>query len=363
MRLEPPVPDTLSPAQLPIVRAAQADALAHLDPSATVLLHSPQLASRMQRVGQCVRRHNSLPALIRELAVLVTARYWSSAPLWHAHLPLALAAGLDAGFTDDIAFGGAPRATTSAVETALRFCTELHRDKSVSDAACLAAVGAFGETGVVDLIGLCGYYSLACMCLNLGATDHAGPALPAVSTPAPDPPPAQPQRPPMANLAREQMTEAQQAAHDQLCANGKTVSIPMQVFLRSPALALASQSVSEYLRLEAPLASQIAEFCISITGKYWGATTMWKSHSAQAIKLGVSPEAISQLDQGKRPAGMTPEQAAAHDFCTELHWKKTVSDTVLQQALVQFGHERTVELVGVCAYYTLSAMILNTGRR
>ncbi len=362
MRLEPPAPDTLSPAQLAIIGAAQADALAHLDPCATLLLHSPQLAIRMQRIGQCVRLHNSLPALIRELAVLVTARYWSSAPLWHAHRPLALAAGLDAGFADDIAGGGTPRATTSAVETALRFCTELHRDKSVSDAAYFAAAGAFGETGVVDLIGLCGYQSLACMCLNLGAADHAGPALPAVSTPMPVPVPA-PQRAPMANLAREHMSGAQRSASDQLCANGKSVSIPMQVFLRSPALALASQSVSEYLRLEAPLASQIAEFCISITGKYWGAATMWKSHSAQAIKLGVRPETISQLEQGKRPAGMTPEQAAAHDFCTELHWKKTVSDTALQAALVQFGHERTVELVGVCAYYTLSAMILNTGRR
>ncbi|MBN9261444.1 MAG: carboxymuconolactone decarboxylase family protein, partial [Hyphomicrobium sp.] len=47
------------------------------------------------------------------------------------------------------------------------FIDELSRARSVSDATYKRAVEAFGERGVIDMIGIHGYYSLLAMVLNV----------------------------------------------------------------------------------------------------------------------------------------------------------------------------------------------------
>jgi hypothetical protein len=71
-------------------------------------LRSPPLADRMQKVGEYVRFHSSIPHRLNELAILVTARAWSADFEWWAHYQIALKAGLDAKIADAIAAGRRP---------------------------------------------------------------------------------------------------------------------------------------------------------------------------------------------------------------------------------------------------------------
>src|SRR5476649_1679360 len=66
-------------------------------------LQSPQLASRAQHLGAFVRYGTSRPPRLSELAILVTARYWTSQFEWYAHKTEALKAGLDPAIIDAIA--------------------------------------------------------------------------------------------------------------------------------------------------------------------------------------------------------------------------------------------------------------------
>ena len=50
------------------------------------------------------------------------------------------------------------------------FCTELHRHQGISDATWAQAVALWGEQGVVDLIGVNGYYTLLSMVMNSART-------------------------------------------------------------------------------------------------------------------------------------------------------------------------------------------------
>ena len=52
-------------------------------------------------------------------------------------------------------------------EAAYNFATELLDTKGVSDATFKAAVDKFGEKGVVDIIGVMGYYQMVSMLLNV----------------------------------------------------------------------------------------------------------------------------------------------------------------------------------------------------
>ena len=83
---------------------------------------------------------------------------------------LAEKAGLAPQIAEDIAEGRRPAAMQADEAAIFEFCSELHETKHVSDAAWTAALERFGERGVIDLIGTCGYYTLVSMVLN--ATRH-----------------------------------------------------------------------------------------------------------------------------------------------------------------------------------------------
>jgi 4-carboxymuconolactone decarboxylase len=130
-------------------------------------LRSPELGDRLQKVGAYIRFDTSLPLRLNEFAILITAREWTSQYEWHAHYPLALKAGLDARVADELALGKRPSAMKEDEVAVYEFCTQLHRNKKVDDAAFKRALALFGEKGVVDLIGVSGYYTAVSMTLNV----------------------------------------------------------------------------------------------------------------------------------------------------------------------------------------------------
>ena len=131
------------------------------------LLRSPELADRTQKLGEYLRFSSSLPAPLNELAILITARYWSAQYEWHAHSQLAAKAGVEAATIAAIAQGKRPLGMKDDEIRVYDFCKELHEEKSVSDATYKAVLDRFGERGVVDLVGVAGYYTLVSMVLNV----------------------------------------------------------------------------------------------------------------------------------------------------------------------------------------------------
>lgn len=144
-------------------------------------LRSPEVGDKLQQLGAQLRFHSSIPAALNEFAILVTAREWSSQYEWHGHHRLALAAGLPASIAADLAQGRRPEGMNDEQRIVYEFCTELHRNRFVSDAAFAAVKQRFGERGVIDLIAVSGYYVAVAMTLNtarVGLPDGVAPPLP-----------------------------------------------------------------------------------------------------------------------------------------------------------------------------------------
>lgn len=131
------------------------------------LLRSPEVADRVQKVGEYIRFQSSIPAALNEMAILITGRFWGAQYEFWAHGQLARTAGLPDAIIDAIAQGRRPAGMNEEQRIVYDFCTELFRDKAVSDASFAAAVGRFGEQGVIDLIAASGYYSIVSMVLNV----------------------------------------------------------------------------------------------------------------------------------------------------------------------------------------------------
>jgi 4-carboxymuconolactone decarboxylase len=131
-----------------------------------VLLRSPEMGDLAQQFGAATRFKSSLPRKLNELAIIVTARYWTAQYEWYAHRRSAVDAGLSPAIADAIARGQRPSEMGKDEEVIYNFCTEMLNTKQVSDATFAAAKAAVGEKGVVDLIGVMGWYSTVSMILN-----------------------------------------------------------------------------------------------------------------------------------------------------------------------------------------------------
>jgi 4-carboxymuconolactone decarboxylase len=133
----------------------------------SALLYSPEIGDHAQQLGAQVRFHNSLPEPLKELAILVVARFWTAQFEWYAHHRLALEAGLDPAIAEAIAAGKRPAKMSPDEAAIYTFCTELLDTREVSDAAFAGVKDRFGDKGVVDLICTMGYYGLVSMTLNV----------------------------------------------------------------------------------------------------------------------------------------------------------------------------------------------------
>jgi 4-carboxymuconolactone decarboxylase len=131
------------------------------------LLRSPELADRVQRLGEHLRFSSSLPARLNELAILINARFWGSRYEFFAHRPMAIRGGLPESVADAIADNRRPQSMQPDEELVYDFCTTLHREHFVDDALFARARATLGEQGVIDLVGVSGYYTLVSMVLNV----------------------------------------------------------------------------------------------------------------------------------------------------------------------------------------------------
>jgi len=165
-RFKPLTYDEMTPAQKTMIEHLLAGPRAGANGPFNVLLRSPEIGDLGQQFGASTRFKSSLPQKLYELAILVTARHWTSQYEWQAHHRSALQAGLSPTIADAIAQGKRPAVMQKDEETVYNFSSELLNTKQVSDATFNAAKTAFGERGVVDLIGVMGWYGTVSMLLN-----------------------------------------------------------------------------------------------------------------------------------------------------------------------------------------------------
>jgi 4-carboxymuconolactone decarboxylase len=131
-----------------------------------ILLNSPDVASRVAHLGHYLRFDSVLPADIRELAIITTARQMDSQYEWTAHAPLALKAGVRQEAIDAVGKRTAPAGLTPDEAMVVRFGQELWQHHKVSDTTFQAALARFGKQGVTELTALIGYYGMVACVLN-----------------------------------------------------------------------------------------------------------------------------------------------------------------------------------------------------
>ena len=167
----PPIPESqLTDAQKKAIAEFTAARKTGISGPFVPLLRSPEVMNRARAMGDYLRFNSVLPPRLSEFAILLTARRWTQNYEWDAHNQLALQAGLSPDIVKAIADGRRPEKMAADEDVLYTFCDELQRNQSISDATYARAVSAFGEQGVIDIVGIQGYYTLLAMVLNTART-------------------------------------------------------------------------------------------------------------------------------------------------------------------------------------------------
>ena len=158
--------DALNPEQRRIWDDCKAGPRGSVPPPVHVWLKSPNLADNAHKLGAHVRFGTGFSQKLTEIAILMTARYWTAQFEWAAHVRLGLQAGLSQEQIDAIAARRAPQFSDPDDQLVYDFCRDYYDDHRVDDATYERVVRRWGDQGIVDLAGLIGYYSFVSVTLN-----------------------------------------------------------------------------------------------------------------------------------------------------------------------------------------------------
>jgi 4-carboxymuconolactone decarboxylase len=165
-RLQPVEPSKLTAEQRKVYDAIAAGPRGAVRGPFLALLLVPELANRIQHLGELIRYDTTLGRKLSELAILVTARGLRCHYEWYAHARIAAEAGLPAAAIEAIRTGEEPGFTDPKERAVYQFARELVAHQRVSDAAYDAVTRSFSTVGAVELAGMVGYYSMIAMTLN-----------------------------------------------------------------------------------------------------------------------------------------------------------------------------------------------------
>lgn len=146
----------------------------------TAWLRCPELARPAQQLGAALRFQGVLAPELRELAILVCARHWTSHHEWTAHLHIAREVGLNEDIIAGIARAAPPPKDGSNHSIVWSLSLAILRDGQVAEPARAEALAKLGERGLVELVTLVGYYTLVALTLNvfeIGLPDSLAPEL------------------------------------------------------------------------------------------------------------------------------------------------------------------------------------------
>jgi len=137
---------------------------------------------------------------------------------------------------------------------------------------------------------------------------------------------------------------------------------PFVPLLRSPELMDCAQRMGEYLRYRSAIGTRLSELVILVIARFWTQQVEWAIHAPIAADVGIASETIDAIAAGRRPEGMSADEATVYEFSVELCVNRGVCDTTFHRALERFGERGVIDLLGLNGYYTFLSMLMNGAR-
>lgn len=129
-------------------------------------VQAPGVGQRLSQLGLHLRFGTSIERRLSEVAIITTGARWRAEFEWWAHARMAREHGVPDAVVDAIGRGEDPPFTAADEQAVYMVASQLTSTGQITDAAYATAHDLLGDAGMVELISLCGYYTLISFLLN-----------------------------------------------------------------------------------------------------------------------------------------------------------------------------------------------------
>lgn len=162
-------------------------------------------------------------------------------------------------------------------------------------------------------------------------------------------------------LSPDEMSADQRSIYDESIASKRgRPPEPMMAWLASPEMARHATRLGAFLRYDTTLSPAHAELAILVTARHWTAHFEWYAHKKMAVAGGLAPEIIEDIRNRRTPTFTQAKERVIYDVAKSLHEAQGLSKPLYDEATRVLGAQGLVEIIGLCGYYTMVSMTLNT---
>ena len=142
--------------------------------------------------------------------------------------------------------------------------------------------------------------------------------------------------------------------------NGNVNNPPFKVYFRSPDFGLEAIRMSDYLRWGTGMEPRLVELTILMSARNWGSDYIWHAHYPAAVKGGLDPSVPADVAAGRKPTKLKADEAIIYNLLSEIYRDHKLSDATYNSALAKYGDKGITDIIGLAAYYGITAMALIT---
>jgi 4-carboxymuconolactone decarboxylase len=162
-------------------------------------------------------------------------------------------------------------------------------------------------------------------------------------------------------LSPAEMSDDQKQTYDESIAGKRGAPPPpMMAWLSSPEMARHATRLGGFLRFDTLFPAKLSEIAILVTARHWTAHYEWFAHKRLALKGGVDPKIIDAIRDRRTPVFDDPKGQMIYEVAKSLHEGHGLSKSLYDDAVKLLSERGVVEIIGLCGYYTLVSMTLNT---
>lgn len=159
--------EAMSPRQTEVAAAIAGGPRGGIRGPFLALIHHPELADRVQNLGEHLRYGAAISAANIEFVVLMVARHMNCQYEWFAHARVArTTTDLPESIITALQVGQQPQNLSEEHTALYSFCHALLTQGQASDPIYAAALKHFERQGILDIIALVGYYTMIALVLN-----------------------------------------------------------------------------------------------------------------------------------------------------------------------------------------------------
>jgi len=127
---------------------------------------APEVGQRLSDLGQQLRFGTSIERRLLEVAIITTGARWHAEFEWWAHARMAREHGVPGAVVDAIGRGEDPPFEAEDERTIYTAARQLTVTGQLTEEAYADARQLLGDAAMVELVSLCGYYTLISFLLN-----------------------------------------------------------------------------------------------------------------------------------------------------------------------------------------------------